>query len=59
MSKNNCFPFTSQTCGITPNRLRQIAFQTGFCKRASGKIDASIFFSIFVRRIGQRNRQPQ
>ena len=44
MSKDNCFPFASQTCGITPNRLRQIAFQSGFCKRVAGKIDPPIFF---------------
>lgn len=44
MLKDACFPFASKACGVTKDFLRQIAFQTGFCKRASGKIDAAFFF---------------
>ena len=31
--------------GLDRDKIRQLAFQTGFCKRASGKIDASDFLN--------------
>lgn len=47
MLKNTDSPFAA--CGLNSDWLQQIAFQTEFCKRTCGKIDASNFFLMFAK----------
>jgi hypothetical protein len=40
-------PSVLNACGLTSDLIRRIARQTGFCKRASGKIDVIDFLNHF------------
>jgi hypothetical protein len=47
MSKRPAVPSILEACGLTSEEIRRIARQTGFCQRASGKINVIDFLNHF------------